>query len=81
MLKEYDEIKDSGFKKFETINENFKLFLKQWYLIVWSVNKKQIVKAGGLYRQKIEEECFYQTVWFALVENQDVSKSKKLADF
>ena len=55
MLKEHDEIKDSGFKKFETINENFKLFLKQWYLIVWSVNKKQIVKAGGLYRQKIEE--------------------------
>ena len=28
-LKEYNEIKNSGFKTFETINEKFKLIIKQ----------------------------------------------------
>ena len=43
-LKEY-EIKHSGFKTFKPIK-------KQWYLIVWSVKKEQIVKTQGLQRQK-----------------------------
>ena len=43
-LKEYG-IKHSGFKTFKPIK-------KQWYLIVWSVKKEQIVKTQGLQRQK-----------------------------
>ena len=30
--------------------------------------------------EKTEEWCFYQAVWFVIVKNRNLLKSKKLAD-
>ena len=41
----------------------------------------QKVKTQNLSRLKTEDECFYQTVQFRIVNNHDLSKNKKLVDF
>ena len=41
----------------------------------------QIVKTLKLYRQKTEEQCFYQTVPFAKAKNEDLSRNKNLGGY
>ena len=56
MLKEYEEERrNQKFKDLIKFIEDFSLFIKQCYHIVWSVEKIQKVKIQKLQGQKMEE--------------------------
>ena len=38
-------------------------------------------KNSKVAKWKKEEECFYQTVYYVIVKNQNFSNSKKLVDY
>ena len=76
VLKEYDDIKEEiknlGLKQ---LIEEFSLFTKQCYRILWSVQKIQKVEVQKLLTQK-GEECFCQNNICMIVKKQNLSKTK-----
>ena len=58
-----------------------RLFIKQSYRIVSSVEKMQKVKTLELQRQKEENQHFYKNVQCVTVKKQNLIKSKKLVDY
>ena len=59
--------------------DKFKLYVKQCYHLVWSVEKIQNVKSCKDKKQK--NNGFYQNVQCVILKNQNLSKNKKLADY
>ena len=55
--------------------------IQYFCLIVSSVEKIQKVKMQTLQEQKTEQYRFYQNVQCVIVKNQNLLKSKKLADY
>ena len=76
VLKECDDIKEEiknlGLKQ---LIEEFSLFTKQCYRILWSVQKIQKVEVQKLLTQK-GEECFCQNNICMIVKKQNLSKTK-----
>ena len=76
VLKEYDDIKEEiknlGLKQ---LIEEFSLFTKQCYRILWSVQKIQKVEVQKFLTQK-GEECFCQNNICMIVKKQNLSKTK-----
>ena len=73
--------KKSKIYRVNQFSEDFSLFIKQCYRLVWNAEKIHKVKIQKLSRQKTEEWCFYQNMKCAAVKNKNLSKSKKLADY
>ena len=69
--------KQSKIYKPQHFIKDFNLFKKPGYRINWSVEKEQTVKVQGSQRRIKENQCFYQNVQCVIVNNWDLSKSKK----
>ena len=60
--------------------EDFNLFIKQCYRIIWS--EKNIESKNPKFAEtKNGKKCFYQNAKCVIVKNQNLWKSKKPADY
>ena len=66
--------------KLHRLIKTFNVLMKQCYLVVWSALRKQIAKIQVV-KTKNRRIRLYQTVWFVVVKNQDLSKNKKPVDY
>ena len=83
MLKEYDNIKEEikKFQDFKSVHQRKLSIFKRMLSHCLKCRKMQKVQIQKLQRPKTEEQCFYENAQCVIVENQELSKSKKLADY
>ena len=71
--------KKSKIEKFQHFFKDLNLLIKQFYLVVWSIEKIQKIKTQKLWIK--EKQWLYQKEQYVTLKNQELFRSGKLVGY